>query len=81
MKRKSLLLQSSFLNSSVEEIADTLCQPALLAEVVSLPDFSPFNISAVSEYFCTSGVNFTAAVLKDAGQSMDFVGEVGVECI
>ena len=70
--------QSSFLNNSVEEIAHILCEPTLLADVVSLPDFSPFNISAVSEYFCTSGVNLTAAVLKDAGHTVEFVGEVGV---
>lgn len=72
-------MQSSFLNNTIEEISDILCHPALLAEVVSLPDFSPFNMTAISEFFCTSNVNITAAVLKDAGQSMEVMKQVGAD--
>ncbi|XP_070186023.1 uncharacterized protein [Littorina saxatilis] len=67
---------SRFLNNTVEKIADILCHPALLAEIVSLPSFSPFNVSQVSTFFCTPEVNVTAAVLKDARKSTEILEQL-----
>jgi hypothetical protein len=65
----------------VADIARTLCDPALLGQVIQLPSFSPFDLDDLVGWLCDDRVNVTASVFKDAQQSSAIIAQVSQELV
>ena len=70
------LLQAKLMNESAQTMADTLCDPYGLSQVLSMPDESAFSLADISRAICNQDVLNTARMLLNMSLPMTEIEKV-----